>query len=85
MKYFGINKYFNKMYISSVYGCTKGEGVFFDFPIKEFNIKKGEALFIDDSEELLDVAITKGLDVKLMDRDKVNSSKYEIISDLFEI
>lgn len=32
-------------------------------------IKQGETIFIDDNEELLDIAVTKGLDVRLMDRE----------------
>ena len=85
MKNFGIDKYFKKLYISSIYGVEKKDGVFFDYPIKEFNIKKGEALFIDDNEKLLDVAVTKGLDVKLMNRDTLVDSKYEVINNLLNI
>ena len=86
MKDNNIYNYFNKIYISSIYGQEKKDGLFFDNPIKDFNIKNGEALFIDDNESLLDVAITKGLDVRLMNREKnINSSKYKIISNLYEI
>ena len=85
MEYYNLDKYFTKMYISSVYGYLKEEGVFFDYPIKEYNIKPQEALFIDDTEHILDVAITKGLDVKIMKRDKINKSKYQIITGLNEI
>ena len=84
-EYYNLDKYFTKMYISSVYGYLKEEGVFFDYPIKEYNIKPQEALFIDDTEHILDVAITKGLDVKIMKRDKINKSKYQIITGLNEI
>ena len=85
MKYYNIDKYFLKMYMSSIYGYVKEEGVFFDYPIKEFNIKPHEALFIDDTEKVLDVAVTKGLDVKIMKRDKIDKSKYPIITSLNEI
>lgn len=86
MKKKDIEKYFEKVYVSSVYGELKRDGLFFNHPIEEFNIGKGEALFIDDNESLLDVAVTKGLDVKLMDRDKkVSNSKYEIVHNLSEI
>lgn len=85
MKDNDIDKYFDKMYISSVYGYTKSEGVFFDYPIEEYDIKPGEALFIDDNEKLLDVAVSKGLDVKLMCRDDIVNSKYEVINNLLEI
>lgn len=85
MKHYNIDKYFTKMYISSVYGTVKEEGIFFDYPINEFDIKQNEALFIDDNERILDVAIQKGLDVKIMKRNKVNESKYSIITSLNEI
>lgn len=81
----GIDKYFKKMYISSVYDTKKSEGVFFDYPINDFNILEGEAVFVDDNEDLLDVAVTKGLDVRLMDRKGVvSNSKYKIINNLEE-
>ncbi len=78
--------YFDKLYISSVYGVEKKDKVFFDYPINDYNIKSGEALFIDDNEPLLDIAKEKGLDVMLMDRKKeTTESKYQIINDLFNI
>lgn len=78
-----LSKYFKKIYISSVYGTKKSEGDFFDYPINDFNIKEGEAYFVDDNESLLDVAVSKGLEVRQMDREKVVSfSKYPIIHDL---
>lgn len=83
MKEFDIDKYFDKIYVSSIYGQVKKDGKFFDYPINEFSIKPGEAIFIDDNEDLLDVAVTKGLMVRLMDREKmVKESKYTIINDL---
>jgi FMN phosphatase YigB (HAD superfamily) len=86
MKDKGLYDFFDKIYISSVYHAVKKDGVFFDYPIKDYNIKPGEALFIDDNESLLDVAIGKGFDVKLMDRAKtVEESKYQIIHDLENI
>lgn len=82
LKKYDIEKYFTKIYISSIYGERKQDKVFFDYPIKEFNIKKDEALFIDDNEELLDIAVEKGLNVLQMDRNRtIESSKYEIIHD----
>lgn len=75
--------YFEKIYISSIYGCEKKDKVFFDYPINDFEIIPGEALFIDDNESNLDVAKEKGFDVMLMDREKiVKNSKHKIISDL---
>ena len=82
----GLDKYFKKIYISSIYGVQKKDGLFFDIPIKDFNIKPGEALFVDDAEPLLDVAVTKGLEVRLMDRaGNINKSKYKIINNLNQI
>ena len=44
------------------------------------------ALFIDDNEFNLDIALEKGLDVMLMDREKkVKDSKYQIINNLCNI
>lgn len=86
LKKHDIYKYFEKVYISSVYETKKIEKKFFDFPIKEFDIKEGEAIFIDDNESLLDVAAQKKLEVMLMDRAKeVKQSKYKIINNLSDI
>ena len=85
MKKRGLDKYFEKMYISSVYNTKKEYGDFFDYPINEFNINPNEAIFIDDNEKLLDVAITKGLNVRLMDRENNEESKYIRINNLFEV
>ena len=88
-KYMKDNKlydYFDKVYLSCEYGCLKSEKVFFDYPIKDYKIKKGEALFIDDNEINLDCAREKGMDVLLMDRYKEDKkSKYKIINDLWGI
>ena len=83
LKYYNLDSYFDKIYVSSIYGVEKKDKTFFDYPIKEYSIKPGEALFIDDNESNLDIAHEKGLDVLLMDRNnKVGSSKYTIINDL---
>lgn len=78
-----FTKYFSKVYVSSIYGKQKKDIVLFDYPINDFNIKENEAIFIDDNEALLDIAITKKLDVRLMDRECIiENSKYPIINDL---
>ena len=83
MKKEEIYEYFEMVYVSSIYGQEKKDGLFFDNPIKDFDIKQGEAIFIDDNEKLLDIATEKGLDVRLMDREnKVSESKYKIVSNL---
>ena len=78
-----LSKYFDKIYISSVYGTKKSNGDFFDIMINEYKINPGDAYFVDDNEELLDIAITKGLETRQMDRERVVvSSKHKIIHDL---
>ena len=69
-----------------IYGQLKKDGDFFDNPIRDFNIKKNEAIFIDDNETLLEVASSKGFEVRLMDREgKLKNSKFKIINDLSSI
>ena len=81
-----LYKYFDKIYISSQYGSIKAEGIFFDYLLDDYNIQKGDALFIDDSIINLDVAVEKGLDVLLMDREnEIECDKYKKISDLNNI
>lgn len=67
MKENKIYDYFEKIYVSSIYGQQKKDELFFDNPIKDFNIKQGESIFIDDNERLLEIAQKKGLEVRLMD------------------
>ena len=81
-----LYKFFKKVYISSIYGVRKKEKSLFDFPIKDFDIKENEALFIDDRLELLDIAKEKGFNVLLMDRDNIiTKSRYKVIHNLGEI
>lgn len=81
-----LTKYFNKVYVSSIYGKQKKDNVLFDYPINDFKIKEKEAIFIDDNESLLDIAKSKGLDVMLMDRECIiENSKYPIINNLKKI
>ena len=86
MKDNNIYNFFDKIYISSVYGELKQNGKFFDYVVNDYNIKPGEALFIDDAEINLDAATQKGFDVALMDRYNKNvDSKYKVINDLMNI
>lgn len=86
LKKHNIDQYFAKIYISSIYGKRKQDEVLFDYPIKEFDIKENEAIFIDDNEELLDIAAKKGLLVLHMDRNKmIKTSKYKIIHDFSDL
>lgn len=86
MKNHNLDKYFDKIYISSLYGYLKKDKVFFDYLINDYDIKPGEALFIDDVESNLDVGKEKGLDCILMDRYNTGiTSKYKIINTLLDI
>lgn len=86
MKNLGIDQYFDKLYISSVYDCQKKDGILFDYPIKDYNIKPGEAIFVDDNEELVDIANEKGLKSIIMDREgTIKESKYRKIYSLNEL
>ena len=87
MKDNNLYDYFDKIYVSSVYGVEKKDKVFFNYPINDFSIKKGEALFIDDNKNNLDIAVSKGLDVVLMDRNNSYNKEisYKIIDNLFDI
>lgn len=86
LKEYEIYNLFEKIYVSSIYGQLKKDGDFFDNPINDFKIIDGEAVFIDDSEKLLEIAKSKGLKVKLMDREKkIQKSKFDIINNLKNI
>lgn len=86
LKEYGIYDYFNKVYISSVYGCQKKDKVFFDYMINDYNIKEGEAIFVDDNESLLDIAKNKNLDTRLMVRNGEDiKSNHIVINDLYEL
>ncbi len=86
LKEYGIYDLFSRVYISSIYGQLKKDGDFFYNPIKDFNIAEGEAIFIDDSEKLLEIAVDKGLKVILMDREgRIEKSKFKIIHNLKNI
>ena len=86
MKENKIYDYFEKIYVSSIYGQQKKDESFFDNPIKDFNIKQGESIFIDDNERLLEIAHKKGLEVRLMDREnRIRDSEFRIIHKLNEI
>ena len=86
LKKHNLYEYFDKIYISSTYGYLKSDKVFFDYLINDYNIKKGEAIYVDDREELLDIGVQKGLDVRLMDRERqISGSKYLVINGLDEL
>lgn len=82
----GLSNYFDKIYVSSIYGVEKKDKLFFYYPIAEFDIKPGEALFIDDNELNLKIGKEMGFEVLLMDRDnEVNDCQFRVINNLFNI
>lgn len=83
MREYKIYDYFDKVYISSIYGVEKKDRVFFDYMINDYDIKEGDALFIDDNENNLEIASEKGLDVFLLDRSNNKTSKFKRINDLY--
>lgn len=86
LKKAGIYDYFEKIYFSSFYGVRKKDKVFFDYPIKDFNIKSKQAIFVDDNEDLLKIAEEKGFIPKRMNREKKEmKSNYQIINNLRDI
>ena len=86
MKDMKIYDLFERVYISSDYGYTKYEKIFFDHPIEDFKIKKDEAIFVDDSIELMDIAKEKGLIPVLMDRENsIKTCAYKKVSLLKDI
>lgn len=82
MKDMLIYDLFDKVYISSDFGYTKYEKIFFNHPINDFKIKKNEAIFVDDSMDLMSIAKEKGLIPYLMDRD---NNVYDIKHDIRKI
>ena len=86
MKYWKLDEYFEKIYISSYYGIKKDNKAFFQKPIYDFNMGKNEIIFVDDSDYCLDTASSMGIQSIKMDRYKVcKSKKYPVINNLFEL
>ncbi len=85
LKYDGIYELFDKVYISSICETSKNEARFFDMVINDYNIKENEAIFIDDSEDNLDMGYKKHFNVVMLDRENKKKSKYKKISNLAEL
>ena len=86
MNIWGLDEYFEKMYISSYYGLKKDNQEFFKLPMKEFNLKVEDIVFVDDSDIPLNTASSLGLKVYKMDRTKtIKNDKYPVINNLDEI
>ena len=83
---YDINKYFKKVYISSICESKKEEKIFFDFPIKDYDIEEGQAIFVDDNIDLLKIAEEKGLIPIWMNRDNlIRECKYKTINCLKDL
>ncbi len=86
MRIWSLNDYFEKMYISSYYGVKKDNQEFFKIPMKEFNLKADDIIFVDDNDIPLDTATSLGIKVYKMDRtNTITDDKYEVIHSLNEI
>lgn len=86
LEHYKLDKYFEKVYISSVYVSTKIKGELFEIAKSEFDIKNQEAIFVDDNPKIIEVAESYGLVPILMDRSNANPTcKYKTIHNLFEI
>jgi putative hydrolase of the HAD superfamily len=80
-----IEKYFKSIIISTFYGYRKKDKVLFEILKNDIHYKEGTAIFIDDSENNLDIAKEYKLIPIKMDRNKNSNSKYPIINSLFDI
>lgn len=79
-------KYFDRIYVSSIYECIKSEKIFFEYPIKDYNLEGKKTIFVDDDVRNLDVALEMNLTPILMDRDNENPKvKYKTINSLFDL
>src|SRR5574344_155350 len=47
-------KYFDRIYVSSIYECIKSEKIFFEYPIKDYNLEGKKTIFVDDDVRNLD-------------------------------
>lgn len=85
LKDMDLDKYFNPMIISTFYGYRKKDKILFEILKKDIQYKEGTAIFIDDSENNLDIAKEYKLIPIRMDRNKNSNSKYPIINNLTDI
>ncbi len=67
------------------YGYRKKDKILFGILKNDIQYKEGTAIFIDDSENNLDIAKEYKLIPIRMDRNKISSSKYSIINNLTDI
>ena len=83
---FKLKKYFKEVVVSSLESTLKEKGLFNIFINKNKSVIPEESIYIDDREDLLDMAKELGFNVLLIDRTKsCKDSKYNIIYELDEI
>lgn len=82
LKDMNIDKYFDKMIISSFYGYKKKDKVLFEILKNTIQYEEGTAIFIDDSEVNLDIAKEYKLIPIKMNRNNNSNSKYLTINNL---
>ena len=85
LKDMDIDQYFKPIIISTFYGYRKKDKILFEILKSEIQYKEGTAIFIDDSENNLDIAREYKLIPIKMDRNKNSKSKYPIINNLTDI
>lgn len=86
LELYGLDHYFDKIYVSSMYGSTKIKGELFRIAKSESSIDNQEAIFVDDNIKILEVAEKYGLIPVLMDRNNESDyCQYKRINNLFEI
>lgn len=78
--------FFKKIYVSSIYEAEKKNGIFFDYPISEYELENRKVKFVDDDIINLEFAEKKGLTPIMMDRENNRPKvKYKTINSLFEL
>lgn len=85
LKDMDLDKYFETMIISTFYGYRKRDRMLFEILKNDIQFKGGTAIFIDESENNLDIAKEYDLIPIKMDRNKNSNSKYPIINNLTDI
>lgn len=85
LKEMDIDKYFKQIIISTFYGYRKKDKILFEILKNDIQYEEGTAIFIDDSENNLDIAKEYKLIPIRMDRNKNSNSRYPVINSLIDI
>lgn len=79
-------KYFERIYVSSIYECDKTERIFFEYPVSDYKLVGKKTIFVDDDVKNLYTASLLDLTPILMDRDNEKPKvKYKTINSLFDL